>query len=180
VSVHPADRRSWSDVETLFGRAGASNGCWCQYWLLGAEYHRHDRGQNKAALRRQVGAGSAGLLARVGDVPVGWARFTPRPELRWLTARFSGYPFSKDVPWALSCFFVPGRHRDKGVMRSFIDFAADWARDSSVAVEAYPVDPAAASATRNRFTGVLPVFLEAGFVEVGRLAPDRAVVRLDP
>ena len=180
VAVRPVARESWGDVETLFGRGGAANGCWCQYWLIGAGYHKHDRDQNKAALRRQIDGGSAGLLAWMDDVPAGWARFTPRSELGWLTARFRDFAFRADAPWALPCFFIPRRHRGQGVMRSLISFAAGWADERSVAVEAYPVDPAHPSATRNRFTGVLPAFLEAGFVEVGRLAPDRAVMRLDP
>ena len=31
--VRCADSQTWDDVQRLFGRAGASNGCWCQYWL---------------------------------------------------------------------------------------------------------------------------------------------------
>jgi hypothetical protein len=37
IEVMTADAYTWHDGEQLFGRAGASNGCWCQYWMLGAD-----------------------------------------------------------------------------------------------------------------------------------------------
>jgi GNAT superfamily N-acetyltransferase len=167
----------WNDVEALFGPAGASNGCWCQYWLLGAEYHRRDRAENRRDLARQVQAGNAGLLAYRDGAAVGWARFTPRSELAWLTGRFGKYDFGEGDPWSLSCFFVRRNARGAGVMSALIEFAVRFGRDNDVAVEGYPIDPAVERSSRNRFTGVLPVFLRAGFVEHGRLAPDRVVVR---
>lgn len=170
----------WSDVDELFGPAGASNGCWCQYWLLGAEYHRRDRAENRRDLAEQVQAGNAGLLAYRDGVAVGWARFTRRSELAWLTDRFGKYDFGGGDPWSLSCFFVARNSRGAGVMRALIEFAVRWSRDHHVAIEGYPVDPTVERSTRNRFTGVLPTFLRAGFVECGRLTADRVVVRRDP
>ena len=38
-------------LKDLFGRTGASNGCWCMYWRLGPAYHDRPREQNKAALK---------------------------------------------------------------------------------------------------------------------------------
>ena len=173
--VRPAD--SWDDVERLFGRAGASNGCWCQYWLLGPDYHRRDRALNRRDLAAQVRRGAAGLLAYRDDAPVGWARFTPRSELAWLTQRFPRYDFGPGDPWVVSCFFVATRARGTAVSQSLVSFAARWSETHQTTVEAYPIDPNAPGATRNRFPGVLPAFLAAGFTEVGRLAKDRAVVR---
>jgi hypothetical protein len=34
-TVHPLTSEHWPALEDLFGRAGASNGCWCMYWRLG-------------------------------------------------------------------------------------------------------------------------------------------------
>ena len=178
--VLPATSDSWVDVEQLFGRAGASNGCWCQYWLLGPGYHRRDRSENQLDLARQVQQDRAGLLAYREGSPVGWARFTPRSELGWLTSRFPGYDFGVDDPWVLSCFFVARSARGTGVMSALVNRAAQWAGDRGATVEAYPIDPSVEGATRNSFPGVRSTFLRAGFTEHGRLAKDRVVVRRAP
>ncbi|MFJ3956712.1 GNAT family N-acetyltransferase [Arthrobacter sp. NPDC090010] len=175
--VRPATADDWTAVEALFGRGGGSNGCWCQYWLLGADYHRRDRGENRDDLHRQVTEGTTGLLAFADGAPVGWARLSPRSSLRWLTTRYRSYRFADDDPWTLSCFVVSSSWRRNGVMRALISGAAEWADDHDVPLEAYPVDPEVPQATRNRFTGVLQPFLTSGFVECGRLSPDRPVVR---
>lgn len=111
--VQAADPQ-WDGLQRLFGRAGAENGCWCQYWLIGANYHRRDRNENATDLRAQVGAGRAGLLALAGDEPVGWARLTNRSELTYLTERFGRYEFSDDDPLSLACFFIQRRSRGAG------------------------------------------------------------------
>ena len=190
IEVVPASAAHWTDLEGLFGRSGASNGCWCQYWLLGPGYHRRDRVANRDDLADQVAAGSAGLLARRRSAAlseaeaqpetVGWARFGPRSELPYLTSRFARFDFGDDAPWVLSCFYVATRHRGTGVVRSLIRSAADWGRENRVAVEGYPIDADMPGATRNRFPGILRPFLDAGFSERGRLAADRVVVRIDP
>lgn len=177
IEVEWVDADRWSDLEVLFGRAGASNGCWCQYWLLGAGYHRRDRAQNRRDLRAQVRAGSAGLLAYRGGEPIGWARLTPRSELEWLAARFSKSDFANDHVWSLPCFFVSGSVRGEGVMTSLIRYAAQWGRSQGRPIEAYPIDPGAPGATRNRFSGVLSAFVGEGFTVAERLAKDRVVVR---
>ena len=176
IVVEPVDAERWPDLETLFGRAGADNGCWCLYWLLGAAYHRRDRAQNRQDLSAQVVAARAGLLAYRDGHPVGWARLTPRSELAWLTARFAAFDFGRDDAWALPCFFIARGARGSGVMRSLIRSAADWGRSSGVPIEGYPVDADASGATRNRFTGVLSAFLDEGFGVAGRLSDDRVVV----
>lgn len=180
VVVEHATSDSWGDVERLFGRAGASNGCWCQYWLLGPDYRRRDRTENHRDLEQQVHHNRAGLLAYRDGAPVGWARFTPRSDLCWLTGRFFQHDFGPGDPWVLSCFFTARNARGTGVMAALVDAATRWAAEHHVPVEAYPIDPAVDGATGNRFPGVLPVFLRAGFTETGRLAPDRPVVQKAP
>ncbi|GAA1981147.1 GNAT family N-acetyltransferase [Microbacterium pumilum] len=176
IQIEHVDADRWTDLETLFGRAGADNGCWCQYWLLGAGYHHRDRAENRHDLQSQAGSDRAGLLAYQDGRPVGWARLTPRAELTWLGARFSAFEFTPDDAWSLPCFFIARSAQGSGVMRALIRFAAEWGRARNVPIEAYPIDVAAPGATRNRFTGVLPAFLDEGFVVAGRLSDDRVVV----
>jgi hypothetical protein len=180
IRVERVSGDRWEDLCGLFGRAGASNGCWCQYWLLGPAYHRRDRAMNRDSLRSECAHGrppGPGLIAYRDAHAVGWARLSPRSELGWLNRRFAGRIPGGDDPWSLSCFFVPNRYRRTGVMTALISGAVTAAGEARVTLEAYPVDPAVEKATRNRFTGVLEPFLRAGFSELMRLAPDRALVR---
>jgi len=176
IEVVNAGADTWHDIERLFGRTGASNGCWCQYWILGPEYARRERSWNQRDLARQIRGGSAGLVAYRDGEAVGWARFTPRTELEWLLSRFSAYDFATADAWSLSCFFVARSARGAGVMTRLIEFAAQWGRDHHTVVEGYPIDTEADGATRNTFPGTLHAFVDAGFVEQGRLRNDRAVV----
>lgn len=176
--VQAVDSR-WGELRNLFGPAGAENGCWCQYWLLGAAYHRRDRSMNAADLKSQVDAGRAGLLALRDDEPVGWARLTHRSELPYLTARFRNYEFSEDDPLSLACFFIHRGARGEHVMNALIAGAKREGVRRNTPIEAYPIDPSAPGATKNRFPGVLPAFVACGFAEVGRLSNERVVVRSD-
>ena len=51
-TVRPLTSDEWPALEDLFGRAGASNGCWCMYWRLGPRYRGRPREENKRDLRR--------------------------------------------------------------------------------------------------------------------------------
>jgi hypothetical protein len=44
--IRPLTAETWPALEDLFGRAGASNGCWCLFWRLGPGYHRRPRAEN--------------------------------------------------------------------------------------------------------------------------------------
>ena len=176
IEVMTADANNWHDVEQLFGRAGASNGCWCQYWILGADYTRRERSQNMHDLAEQVDSSHAGLVAYRNGEPLAWARFTPRSQLDWLLRRFSRYDFGNEAAWSLSCFFIAPKPRRHGVMTELVKFAAGWGRDHDTMIEGYPIDTGVDGATRNVFPGVLSAFLNVGFIETGRLGKDRAVV----
>jgi hypothetical protein len=51
LAVAPLTLEWWPTLENLFGRAGASNGCWCMYWRIGPRYRERPRAQNKHDLR---------------------------------------------------------------------------------------------------------------------------------
>lgn len=183
-TVEPVGAQHWEALVALFGNAGASNGCWCQYWILGPAYHRHDRALNRTALRSECVKGTQpapGLIAMSPDHQAqGWARLVPRGQLPWLEARFStGSATGGDV-WAMPCFFIRRTARGTGVMSSLIEAGVSEAMRMGATVEAYPIDPEVPGATRNRFTGVLQPFLRAGFVEVDRLSSGRCIVRHVP
>jgi hypothetical protein len=55
--ISPLTTERWPALEDVFGRAGASNGCWCVYWRIGPRYHDRRRADNT---RKSSPAGSYG------------------------------------------------------------------------------------------------------------------------
>jgi hypothetical protein len=85
LTIRPLTPDLWPELEDLFGKNGACNGCWCMYWRIGSAYRKRPREHNKAAFREIVQCGPPpGLLAFDGDVAVGWCQLTPRDALPWL------------------------------------------------------------------------------------------------
>jgi GNAT superfamily N-acetyltransferase len=178
--VRPLDARTWPALEDLFGKSGASNGCWCMYWRMGPRYLDRPRAANKDELRalaEQPGR-QAGLLAFDGDLAVGWCELAPRAELGWL-AHFRAFDPPDDLPvWSMPCFYVRRTHRGHGVMSALIEAAVRRAAVADVpALEAYPVDTDVPGHTRNTFPGIASVFTRHGFDVVARRTKSRPVMR---
>lgn len=171
----------WPALEDLFGRAGASNGCWCMYWRMGLAYSKRPREENRRAFREVIDAGPPpGILAFDGDLAVGWCQLTPRNDLPWLEqSRVGRRP--DDLPvWSLSCFYVRRGYRGQGVALALIAEATRVAKAcGACAVEAYPVDTAVPGHTRNVFTGSAKAFHQAGFYIVTHSSPSRPLMRYD-
>jgi GNAT superfamily N-acetyltransferase len=179
-SVAPVSRESWPALEDLFGRSGASNGCWCMYWLVGPEYHKRPREQNRRALQAEVSQDQPpGLLALdETGLAVGWCRLTPRADLSWLGRRRELAPVDGLPVWSLPCFYVRRGFRGQDVLSSLIHGAIRYARMAGApALEGYPVDTAVPGSSRNLFPGTASAFAAAGFVEVARRRPDRPIMR---
>lgn len=181
LKICPLTPDLWPALEDLFGKSGASNGCWCMYWRLGPAYRERPRDENKAALRAVAKRGPPpGLLAFDGDVAVGWCQLTPRAALPWLDrARLVGRV--DDLPvWSLSCFYVRRGYRRRGVTSALIAAALTAARRAKApALEAYPVDTTAPKCTSNLYTGTASTFARAGFTTVAGRTPARPIMRYD-
>jgi GNAT superfamily N-acetyltransferase len=180
LRILPLTPDLWPALEDLFGKWGASNGCWCMYWRIGGAY-RGRREENKEALRKIVKCGCpTGLLAFDGDLAVGWCQLTPRDALPWLD-RMSWFERVDDAPvWSISCFFVRRGYRRQGVMTELIFAALKSAkRARAAALEAYPIDTSAPKSSSNIFVGTASTFARARFKEVARRAPARPIMRHD-
>jgi GNAT superfamily N-acetyltransferase len=178
-TVAPLTRERWPALEDLFGRAGASNGCWCAYWRIGPAYRKRPREDNRRDLADLAsGPRSPGLLVFDGDLAVGWCELAPRAELAWLAQiRYLATVDSQPV-WAAPCFYVRRSHRGRGVTDRLVAAAIAAAADAGApALEAYPVDTAVDGHTRNLFPGIASTFARHGFHEVARHKPDRPVLR---
>jgi GNAT superfamily N-acetyltransferase len=181
LTIHPLTPELWPSLEDLFGKNGASNGCWCMYWRIGSLYRQRPREKNKAAFRRIVKRGPPpGLLAFDGEKAVGWCQLTPRDDLPWLdrgrvVARVDEVPV-----WSLSCFYVRRGYRQQGVASALIAGALKAAkRARAPSVEAYPWDAVKTTWAAGPFTGVASTFARAGFKEVARRRDGRPIMRRD-
>jgi GNAT superfamily N-acetyltransferase len=170
----------WPALEDLFGRTGASNGCWCMYWRIGSLYHQRPRERNKAAFKRIVmRSPPPGLLAFEGEKAVGWCQLTPRADLPWLD-RWRAFARVDEMPgWSISCFYVRRNYRQKGVTAALIAGALKSAkRAGAPSVEVYPWD-ASKEEPACAFTGFASTFARAGFKEVARRRVGRPIMRHD-
>ena len=181
LTVRPLTPDLWPQLEELFGRVGACNGCWCMYWRIGGAYNQRPREKNKAAFKAIVKKGPPpGLLAFEGDKVIGWAQLTPRAALPHLDrGRFTQK--IDDVPvWSLTCFFVRKGHRGQGVMTALLEAAIDHAKAMKApALEAYPVKTDTKRSNSGMYTGAASSLTRAGFKTVAVPAPHRPLMRLE-
>jgi GNAT superfamily N-acetyltransferase len=179
LTMRPLTAETWPALEDLFGRAGASNGCWCMYWRIGPRYHERPRAQNRldhSGLAQS--AQQLGILAFDADTAVGWCQLAPRSELPWLT-RVRIFQPVDDLPvWSVPCFYVRRTQRGRGIMGALIEAAiATAVQADAPALESYPVDTDVPGHTGNLFCGVAATFARHGFQVVARRKPDRPVMR---
>ena len=177
--ISPLTAERWPALEDLFGRAGASNGCWCMYWRIGPRYRDRPRTDNRRDRQRLAASERApGLLAFDGDRAVGWCELAPRADLRWLAHARHLAPLDDAPVWSVPCFFVRRTYRHRGVMGALIEAAvAAAAAAGAPVVEAYPVDTAVPGHSQNLFPGVATAFARHGFRVMARRKPDRPVMR---
>jgi GNAT superfamily N-acetyltransferase len=159
----------WPAIEKLFGKNGACAGCWCMFWRLpaGKRFDDVKGDQAKARFRALVESGAAhGILAFVGDEPVGWCAFDRRVELPRLDRAPSLRVEDAERVWSLPCFFVRREHRGKGVARVLLAAAVEALQRHGAAIaEGYPVlvSGSGRQAAAFVYTGVPSLFEGAGF-----------------
>ena len=96
LRVVPANHATWEDLQQIFGTRGAAYRCQCQrYKLAPKESFGSVPVEDRAfRLRRQTDCGhpdsgeTSGLVAYLGDEPVGWCAVEPRPAYVGLTRVF--------------------------------------------------------------------------------------------
>jgi GNAT superfamily N-acetyltransferase len=191
VQVQPATADRWDDLVAVFGRRGRDpSWCWCQRFLSSTADELSLPGavrDNRQALRQEIthAAVPPGLIAYIGDQPVGWIRVGPRSAFPLLeTNRALARVLNEDAgTWRVTCFAIDSRHRRSGVGSLLLEAAVTFAGGHGArALEGHPVDTAALRAPQVSgsalFTGTMSMFVTAGFSEVARTFPTRPVMRL--
>ncbi|MET0716713.1 MAG: GNAT family N-acetyltransferase [Mycetocola sp.] len=157
-------------VATMLGpRNAQSSVCWCLSWRLSSKENRELTGTARADKVRQLCARelAPGVLAYLGDEPVGWAGIAPRSELHPIE-HSRRIPHIDDLPaWSLWCIRVRPGFRKQGVTQALIRGAVDYARGRGApVVEGYPVDNNGERVDQTMaFVGTRSMFERAGFTK---------------
>jgi GNAT superfamily N-acetyltransferase len=168
LEVRPA--RNFDDVATMLGpKNPQSSVCWCLSWRLSSKENRELAGPARADKVAELCARdlAPGVLAYLGDEPVGWAGIAPRSELHPF-ANSKRIPHLDDLPvWSLWCIRVRPGFRKQGVAESLIDGAIDYARATGApVVESHPVDNNGQRVDQTMaFVGTRSMFERAGFTK---------------
>ncbi len=185
IDTTPATADRWADVEHLFGTRGNPARCWCQ-WDISVD--TYGTPQAREDLHDQMKQSMApGVLASIDGETVGWLRISPLTQLpRVLSPRT--FAKLKDTvgdetaeTWLASCFVVKVGFRRQGVSIALLRGGVEFAREHGARrVIGRPVDLAVNTkiTSPGLYIGALSTFLDAGFHEVRRLTPQRALVEL--
>lgn len=185
--IRPLTPDLWPAFEELFGKQGACYGCWCTHFRLPPAVRRdNDRQRNKDHIRARIEEGPPpGLLAFDGDKAVGWMQIGPRADVpEWNNAGRVSAPVEPadagdPAVWAVSCFFLSGSARGRGLTHRLVAAGIDYAKGSGARLlEACPIDQSRDSRSIGLFVGSTRVFEQAGFSTVAQRKAGRPLMRL--
>ena len=193
LRVVPANEATCEDLQQVFGTRGAGYRCQCQrYKLAPKESFGSVPVEDRAfRLRQQTDCGhpdsgeTSGLVAYLGDEPVGWCAVEPRPAYVGLTRVFR-VPWegrdedrTDETVWAVTCLFTRAGFRKRGVSRALAKAAVDHARAGGArALEAYPITTTTVIQDELH-VGTVATFAAAGLTQVSQPTPRRVVMRVD-
>jgi GNAT superfamily N-acetyltransferase len=196
VVIVPANEARCDDLQAVFGTRGAAAYCQCQRYKLRPKEafrkfpveERARRLREQTACGRPESATTSGLVAFLGDDPVGWCAVEPRPAYEGLV-RNNRVPWegrdedkADDTVWAVTCVFVRAGFRGRGIAYGLVRAAVEFARGRGArALEAYPL-----LTTRGQqiawdeiHVGTRSIFAAAGLGEVNHPTKRRVVMRIE-
>jgi GNAT superfamily N-acetyltransferase len=196
LRIVPANKATCEDLQTVLGTRGVAATCQCQRYKLAPKesFGSFPVEERAFRLREQTDCGNprsgatSGLVAYLGDEPVGWCAVEPRTAyaglLRVYRVPWEGREEDKedDTIWAVTCLFTRAGRRRQGVSYALAAAAVDHARRSGGrALEAYPMvmEPGQPMIAEELHVGTRSVFAAAGLTEVSRPTVRRAVMRID-
>jgi GNAT superfamily N-acetyltransferase len=195
IKVVPANEARWEDLQTVFGSRGSAAYCQCQRYKLAPKeaFKSYPAAERASRLREQANAGhaeareTAGLVAYLGDEPVGWCAVEPRTAypglLRVYRTPWEGRNEDKsdESVWAVTCVFVRAGFRKRGIAYALAEAAVEHARARGArALEAYPMRTEVGEIIWEEIhVGAQSIFAAAGMDEVSWPGVRRVVMRVD-
>lgn len=194
ITIVPANRATWADLQAIFGTRGDTARCQCQHYRTrNSEWRSIPIEERQHRLREQTDCGhpesdtTSGLVAYLAGEPVGWCSVEPRTSfVRLLSTRvpWSGRSEDRgdDGVWAITCFVTRAGYRRRGVSRALARATVEFARERGArALEGYPMitEPEVEVPWGEMHVGGRSIFADAGFREVSHPTLRRVVMRID-
>ncbi|TIM95127.1 MAG: GNAT family N-acetyltransferase, partial [Mesorhizobium sp.] len=138
TTIAPLAPELWAEFEDLFGKQGACYGCWCTHFRLAPAMRRESsRERNKDHIKARIEAGPPpGLLAFEDGQAIGWMQIGPRADVpEWNNQGRGSAPVdpadaADPGVWAISCFFIRGKARGRGITHRLVEGGIDFARQN--------------------------------------------------
>ena len=170
LRIEPLTESRMEDFAAVANPNHRQKHCWCLSHRLSAQEIRERGGEDRyeamCSLAREKIA--PGVIAYLGDQPVGWCSISPRAQIPKLENSKLIRPVDDLRVWSIICMVVRGGYRRRGVNRQMVLGALEYAKSlGAPAVEAYPVDPEGRMDLTMAFVGTRKMFEEAGFEVVG-------------
>ena len=153
LTIVGANQASWADLQAIFGTTGSPGHCYCQFfkvrdrdWRSFTDQQRHDRLREQTNCGNPHARATSGLVAYLGDEPVGWVAVEPRtayPRLPRMRTVWSGRQEDQadDSVWAITCFVTRKGFRRRGVSYALAAATIEFARKHGArALEAYAME----------------------------------------
>ena len=170
LRIEPLTESRMEDFAAVVNPNHRQKHCWCLSHRLSAQEIRERGGEDRyeamCSLAREKIA--PGVIAYLGDQPVGWCSISPRAQIPKLENSKLIRPVDDLRVWSIICMVVRGGYRRRGVNRQMVLGALEYAKSlGAPAVEAYPVDPEGRMDLTMAYVGTRKMFEEAGFEVVG-------------
>ncbi len=170
LRIEPLTESRMEDFAAVVNPNHRQKHCWCLSHRLSAQEIRERGGEDRyeamCSLAREKIA--PGVIAYLGDQPVGWCSISPRAQIPKLENSKLIRPVDDLRVWSIICMVVRGGYRRRGVNRQMVLGVLEYAKSlGAPAVEAYPVDPEGRMDLTMAYVGTRKMFEEAGFEVVG-------------
>lgn len=170
LRIEPLTESRMEDFAAVANPNHRQKHCWCLSHRLSAQEIRERGGEDRyeamCSLAREKIA--PGVIAYLGDQPVGWCSISPQAQIPKLENSKLIRPVDDLRVWSIICMVVRGGYRRRGVNRQMVLGVLEYAKSlGAPAVEAYPVDPEGRMDLTMAFVGTRKMFEEAGFEVVG-------------
>jgi hypothetical protein len=177
LTFHPVTPQRLPGLARFLASHGKFRYCACMRWrMASAQFSRSTKEDRLDALERLVHEGMPiGVLAYLGEEPVGWCSVAPRESYAALE-RYRALPRIDARPvWSVVCFFVSVRIRRSGATLGLLKAAIYYAASQGAEIiEGYPVEPGPRLYT---YMGSPATFRAAGFRDVTPRRQARQVMR---